>query len=90
MSERLSGYAFTLIGVSELVSSIGLIYLLITIGSLLEMVGGYSYPYGYGYVQAPISLIVAGWLFTLLVLVTGFVALSAGISILTKPKEQPT
>lgn len=86
--ERLTGYAFTLIGVVYIISSIGVMYFLITIGGLLETLGSYMSAYGGVNMPTFTTYFAAGWAFTMLQLVTGFVALAAGIAILTKPKEK--
>jgi hypothetical protein len=84
--EKLNGIAFTLIGITNMLSSIGLIILLLTLGGFLETLGIVATDYG---VQIPTftTYIGVGWAFAILQLIAGFVALADGIAILTKPKE---
>ena len=84
--EKLNGIAFSLIGITNMLSSIGLIILLLTLGGFLETLGVAATDYG---VQIPTftTYLGVGWAFAILQLIGGFVALVAGIAILTKPKE---
>ena len=84
--EKLNGYAFTLIGIMFILSSIGLMIFLITIGGALEMLGSLATAYG-GQIPTFTTYLAVGWVYTILQLIAGFVALVAGIAILTKPKE---
>ena len=84
--EKLNGYAFTLIGIMFILSSIGLMIFLITIGGALEMLSSLAIAYG-GQIPTFTTYLAVGWVYTILQLIAGFVALVAGIAILTKPKE---
>lgn len=84
--EKLTGTALVLMGVMFMLLSIGFIIFLITVGGLLETLGGMAV---YAGVQIPTftTYLALGWVYAILQMVTGFVALVAGIAILTKPKE---
>ena len=84
--ERLNGIAFTLIGITTMLSGIGLSILLITLGGFVETLNSLAVSYG---VQIPTfnTYFGVGWAFTALQLTAGFVAMIAGIAILTRPTE---
>jgi hypothetical protein len=84
--EKLTGSALVLMGVMFMLLAIGFIIFLITVGGLLETLGGMAV---YAGVQIPTftTYLAVGWVYTILQMVTGFVALVAGIAVLTKPKE---
>ncbi len=84
--DRLNGIAFTLIGVTNMLSAIGLAIILLTISGFLETLGGVALNYN---VTIPTftTYLGVGWGFTILQLIAGFVAMFAGIALLTKPKE---
>jgi hypothetical protein len=84
--EKLTGTALVLMGVLFMLLAIGFIIFLITVGGLLEALGGMAV---YAGVQIPTftTYLAVGWVYTILQMVTGFVALVAGVAILTKPKE---
>jgi len=86
MGDKLTGAALALMGLMFMLLSIGFIIFLITVGGLLEALGGLAV---YAGVEIPTftTYLVVGWVYTILQMVTGFVALIAGIAILTKPKE---
>ena len=86
MGDKLTGAALALMGLMFMLLSVGFIIFLITVGGLLEALGGLAV---YAGVEIPTftTYLVVGWVYTILQMVTGFVALIAGIAILTKPKE---
>jgi len=73
--EEILGLSLMFIGFTYLLSGIGLVYLLITVGSIPGM--GTILP-------QLITYIIAGWFFAILTLVTGFITLIAGVAFLVK------
>ena len=84
--KRLTGTAFALMGVIFMLSSIGFIIFLITVGGLLDALGGLAITTGV-HMPSFTTYLTVGWVYTILQLVAGFVSLAAGIAILTEPKE---
>jgi hypothetical protein len=86
MREKLTGFAFTLIGIVNVLSAISLIYFINNIGELLETLSGFLALFNAPILQST-SYTTIGYVFAILQLITGIVALSAGISILVKQKR---
>ena len=86
MEEKLTGSAFTLIGIVNLFSPIIWIYLLNAVGGLFETLMGALTFFKSTVSQYP-TLVNVGYVFTIIQLITGIVALAAGTSILTKQKR---
>ena len=80
--ERLTGTALALTGIIFILSSIGAMYLLIMVGGLLDALGGLALTAG-----TFTTYLAVGWVYTILQMASGFVALAAGIAILSEPKE---
>jgi ABC-type maltose transport system permease subunit len=86
MGKKLTGSAFTLIGIVNLFSSITVIYFLNAIGGLFETLMGIL-TFFESTVSQYTTYVTVGYVFAIIQLITGVVALSAGISMLTKQKR---
>lgn len=86
MREKLTGFAFTLIGIVNVFSSLTLIYFLSAVGGLFETLRGILTFLG-STVSQYTTYVTVGYVFAILQLITGIVALSAGISIWVKQKR---
>ncbi len=89
-SAEFKSYTFMLLGIMLIFTAIALIYTLVIIGGVLEAFIGYASIAG-GPVPStdpPLPLfntfIIAGWLFAIYELISGFVTLSAGVAFLVR------
>lgn len=86
MGEKLSGIAFVLIGVVFFLSATAVMYLLIQLGTTLEMMQGLMQTVPSAEMPSFTTYFAAGWVFAILQLITGFVSLTAGIANLIAQK----
>jgi hypothetical protein len=86
MGDKLTGSAFTLIGIFNILSSITVMYLLSAVGGLFESLMGVL-TFFESTVSQYSTFVTVGYVFAIIQLITGVVALAAGISILTKKKR---
>jgi len=75
--EKLASISLLLIGIVFLLQAIAMMYGLITVGAFLEAAGSASRYYG-----SPIpnftTIMVVGWVYAILLLITGIISLLAG------------
>jgi len=91
MSERLMGLSMVLIGVLLLFESVGSMYLLMQVGWLLEILTGYQIPVGGMTIEMPSfqTYLSVGWGFSVFMMITGVLAVGAGMSFLVKKPAAP-
>ncbi len=82
--DKLASYAFIFVGISFLLSGIGIIYIMITVIGPLEATLSTVGTITGGTTPSLTSYIIAGWVFGLLQTITGFFSLIAGIAVLVQ------
>ncbi len=75
--EKLGSISLLLIGIVFLLQAIGMMYGLVTVGTILEAAGS-AYRYYGSSMPSFTTIIVVGWVYAILLLITGLVALLAG------------